>query len=103
MNNQEFKKMLISISYKFSLEIMKFIDSFEKKDFSLTTITKQIIRSATSIGANIIEAQDSSSKKDFTNFIAGGKTFKRSSRIVKDFRLSNFIIKRQKITLNHEL
>jgi len=70
MENQEFKTMLISRSYRFSLEIMKFIDSFDNKNFSLVIIAKQIIRSATSIGANIIEAQASSSRKDFTNFIS---------------------------------
>jgi len=71
-SNQEFKKMLINRAYRFSLETMKFIDTFEKKDFSLVIIAKQIIRSATSIGANIIEAQASASKKDFTNFMNHG-------------------------------
>ena len=33
-------------------------------------ISKQLLRSATSIGANIIEAQAGSSKKDFTNFFS---------------------------------
>ncbi len=33
-------------------------------------IYKQLIRSATSIGANIIEAQAGSSRKDFTNFFS---------------------------------
>lgn len=61
--------MLINRSYKFSLDIMNFIDSFDKKNLSLNIIARQIIRSATSIGANIVEAQSSSSKKDFTNFI----------------------------------
>ncbi|MBI4652841.1 four helix bundle protein [Candidatus Kuenenbacteria bacterium] len=69
MNNQEFKQMLINRSFKFSLEIMKFIDLFNQKTFSLNVIAKQLIRSATSIGANIVEAQASSSKKDFINFI----------------------------------
>ncbi len=70
MDNQEFKKMLINRAYRFSLETMKFIDSLDKKVFSLNIIAKQMIRSATSIGANIIEAQASSSKKDFTNFMS---------------------------------
>ncbi|MFA6437501.1 MAG: four helix bundle protein [Candidatus Paceibacterota bacterium] len=69
MENKSYKEMLIKRSYKFSLEIIKFIDTFTRKDFSLEIIARQLIRSATSIGANIIEAQASSSKKDFTNFI----------------------------------
>jgi len=69
MENKSYKEMLIRRSYKFSLEIIKLIDTFTRKDFSLEIIARQLIRSATSIGANIIEAQASSSKKDFTNFI----------------------------------
>lgn len=39
-------------------------------DTSTAIIAKQLLRSATSIGANIIEAQASSSKRDFTNFFS---------------------------------
>jgi len=35
---------------------------------STRVIAKQLLRAATSIGANIIEAQASPSRKDFTNF-----------------------------------
>ena len=70
MANQEFKIMLINKSYNFSLEMMNFIDTFSQKDLSIQILSKQIIRSATSIGANIIEAQAASSKKDFTNFMS---------------------------------
>jgi four helix bundle protein len=37
---------------------------------STQVIAKQLLRSASSIGANIIEAQASSSRKDFTNFFS---------------------------------
>jgi len=69
MSNEDFKRELIRRSYRFSLEIMSFIDIFPKREFSLEILAKQLLRSATSIGANIIEAQASSSKKDFINFI----------------------------------
>lgn len=55
-------------AYLYALEIIKFIDSLDKKDLSVQVIAKQLLRSATSIGANIIEAQAGSSKKDFTKF-----------------------------------
>ena len=55
-------------SYIFAIKIIKFIDTLNTKDYSVQAITKQLIRSATSIGANIVEAQAGSSKKDFTNF-----------------------------------
>jgi four helix bundle protein len=48
---------------------MKFLDQLPKNDLSCQVIGKQLLRSATSIGANIVEAQAASSKKDFTNFL----------------------------------
>lgn len=57
-------------AYFYALAIIKFIDSLDKKDFSTNVISKQLLRSATSIGANIIEAQAGSTKKDFTNFFS---------------------------------
>ena len=67
-NNPKQKINLKYRAYVFALDIIKFIDETDKKDFVTQVITKQLIRSATSIGANIIEAQSGSTKKDFTNF-----------------------------------
>ncbi|OGD33500.1 hypothetical protein A2608_01200 [Candidatus Azambacteria bacterium RIFOXYD1_FULL_44_10] len=69
-NSLEPKADLKKRAYIYALEIIKFIDSLDKKDFSINIIAKQLLRSATSIGANIIEAQAGSTKKDFTNFFA---------------------------------
>lgn len=69
MKNEEFKKELIRRAYRYSLDILKFIDTLDKKDFSTQVLAKQLLRSATSIGANIIEAQAASSKRDFINFL----------------------------------
>lgn len=69
MNNQEYRQQLIGRAYRFSLAIMKFVDTFPLKELSLKVIAHQVLRSAMSIGANIIEAQASSSKKDFINFL----------------------------------
>ena len=52
----------------YALDVIKFIDGLNKNDFTVQIIVKQLLRSATSIGANIIEAQAGSTKKDFTNF-----------------------------------
>jgi len=70
MSNEDFKRKLIRRAYQYSLEIIKFIDTLDKKDFSQEILAKQLLRSATSIGANIIEAQAASSKRDFTNFLS---------------------------------
>jgi len=55
-------------AYLFALKIIKFVEKLPK-DMATQIIVKQLIRSATSIGANIIEAQASSSRKDFKNFL----------------------------------
>ena len=65
--NSKFKIKLKDRSYSYSVRIIEFLDALPK-DTSTEVIKNQLLRSATSIGANIIEAQASSSKKDFTNF-----------------------------------
>ncbi len=66
--NSKLKVEIKHRAYVYALAIMKFIDTLDKRDYSVQVISKQLLRSATSIGANIIEAQAGSSKKDFTNF-----------------------------------
>ena len=56
-------------AYKYSIEIIEFLDTLGK-DLSSEVIIKQLLRSATSVGANIVEAQAASSKKDFAKFFA---------------------------------
>ena len=55
-------------AYWYALEVIRFLDKLPKNDLSCQVISKQLIRSSTSIGANIIEAHASSFKKEFTNF-----------------------------------
>lgn len=69
-NNSKLKIDLKSRAYLYALDIIKFIDTLDKRDFSIQILSKQLLRSATSVGANIIEAQAGSSKKDFTNFFS---------------------------------
>lgn len=56
-------------AYNFAKNIIALLDQ-TPKDYVTQTLGKQLIRSATSIGANIIEAHAASSKKDFTNFLS---------------------------------
>jgi len=64
---QNLKTDLKKRTYIFALDVIKFIDELQK-DRTCDVISKQLLRSASSIGANIIEVQASSSKKDFANF-----------------------------------
>ncbi|MCK9497755.1 MAG: four helix bundle protein [Candidatus Colwellbacteria bacterium] len=53
--------------YNFSIKIIKFLDNLPNKRV-YWIISDQLLRSATSIGANIIEAKSSLSKRDFIKF-----------------------------------
>jgi four helix bundle protein len=55
-------------TYRFALDIIKLVDSLPAGRTSML-IGDQLLRSGTSIGANIIEAQAGSSRKDFRNFL----------------------------------
>ncbi len=55
--------------YKYSIDVIEFLDALPK-DASTSVIANQLLRSATSVGANIVEAKGASSKKDFTNFFS---------------------------------
>jgi four helix bundle protein len=67
-SNSETKSTLKTRSYKYALDIIAFINTLNQHDLSVLVISKQLLRSATSVGANIIEAQAASSKRDFTRF-----------------------------------
>ena len=53
---------------KFSKEIIRFLKEV-KPNYINQSIISQLVRSATSVGANYSEANAASSKKDFTNKI----------------------------------
>jgi four helix bundle protein len=55
---------VVEKSYKFSLEIIKICLNLPKNSAGYA-ISNQLIRSGTSIGANIEEAQDAMSRADF--------------------------------------
>ncbi len=55
-------------AFYFSLAIIRFIESLKHKQVSIRIIFEQLIRSVTSIGANIVEAKSSSSKREFLNY-----------------------------------
>jgi len=54
-------------TYFFSIKVIKFLATLpDNKIYQI--ITAQLLRAVTSIGANIIEAKSSSSKRDFIKF-----------------------------------
>lgn len=69
MENAEYRDKLIQRAKQFSLDVLRATRNVSRSDFSTQIMARQLIRSATSIGANIVEAQAASSRKDFTNFL----------------------------------
>lgn len=66
--NQEFKRQLITRAFVLARKTIRLVGKFPNNR-TTWVITDQLLRAVTSIGANIIEAQAASSRKDFTNFL----------------------------------
>lgn len=80
-------------SYEFSLEIVRFSRRMCQNEPACYPIRNQLIRSGTSVGANVAEAKSGRSRKDFGNFLnhalksANETTF--WLRIIKDSEICN--------------
>ncbi len=62
--NDEFKNNpVVNLSFSFSLEILKYCEQLDKS--GRYVVSKQLLRSGISIGANIKEAQNAESNADF--------------------------------------
>lgn len=59
------KERLVELSFRFSLRIIKLSEHLESS--RKYVLARQVLRSGTSIGANITEAQQAESRKDFTH------------------------------------
>ncbi len=66
-DKEKFKKEFKNRVYQFTLRLIEFVDKLPKSA-GAQIIGGQLLGSGTSIGANYVEAQAASSKKDFTNF-----------------------------------
>jgi len=69
-NQNQTKNSKLEVKYRafyLSIDVIKFIENLEYKQ-SIKIISDQLIRSITSVGANIVEAKSSSSKKEFLNY-----------------------------------
>jgi len=67
MQNAKFKEEFIKRLIRFSIRILRFAEKVRKERI-LWSIVDQLIRSATSVGANVVEAKSSSSKKDYIHY-----------------------------------
>ena len=68
MTTQNSNKDLKVRAYWFSVSVIQFIEFCSSDRKIYYSLTDQLIRSSTSIGANVVEAKSASSKKDFIRF-----------------------------------
>jgi four helix bundle protein len=85
MENSDFKEMLIKRAKSFSLGVLRYADTLPSDRPGIPILTKQVIRSATSVGANIVEAQGSPTERDFSHFL--GHALKSANETVYWFDL----------------
>ena len=63
-DNDRYKEnVILKLSFEFAIDVVKYSEELDK--LRKFTFSKQIIRSGTSIGANVKEAQNAESKADF--------------------------------------
>lgn len=66
-HNSNVKSNIRLRAYQFSLLVIEFVGNFPNKRI-FWVIEDQLLRSATSIGANVVEAKSSSSKREFVKY-----------------------------------
>ena len=63
MQGNKEKNLIVELTFDFALKIIKYIEKLEKDRKYI--IARQLLKSGTSIGANVREAQNAESKADF--------------------------------------
>lgn len=67
-DKEKFKKEFRQRIHRFIIRLIRFVESLPKNDPVCRIIGDQLVRSGTSLGANYVEAQAASSKRDFVIF-----------------------------------
>lgn len=100
--NEGKDNIIVKKSYSFALDIIGLYKTLveNKKEFVLS---KQMLRSGTSIGANIHEAVASESKKDFIHKLGiAGKVVRETGYWLNLLKDSDYITKENFIQLNKD-
>ncbi len=59
------ENLIVKLTFEFALDIIKFAEELENQ--RKYVVAKQLLKSGTSIGANVREAQNAESKNDFVH------------------------------------
>ncbi|TSA28964.1 MAG: four helix bundle protein, partial [Ignavibacteriales bacterium] len=65
--NYEYGNPILEKSFRFGVRVVKFYLMRIKEEYQIKDLLRQLLRSGTSIGANVAESQEAASKKDFIN------------------------------------
>jgi len=88
-----YSSILYQKAFGFSIRIIKLYKYLLQKDKSYEPLYKQLLRSGTSIGANVSEAQSAPTKKDFINKLSISLKEARESeywiRLLKETKIIN--------------
>ncbi|MDI6778231.1 MAG: four helix bundle protein [Patescibacteria group bacterium] len=91
-DNEKFKNEFKKRLYNFVLRLIKLIRKVPK-DIVFEIIIKQLLRSATSVLANYIEATSASSRRDFINFFTHSLKSANESKVwltlLRDLKVGN--------------
>lgn len=62
-NNKSEPNLIVNLSFQFALKVIVYVEQLESKHKYI--VARQLLRSGTSIGANVREAQNGESRNDF--------------------------------------
>lgn len=65
MQTNKDKNLIVDLTFEFALKIIKYVEELES--MRKYVIANQLLKSGTSIGANVREAQNAESKNDFVH------------------------------------
>lgn len=99
----KYRNTVLEKSFEFSVRIVKFY-LLVSKNYQIQSLTKQLLKSGTSIGANLSEAQEAVSKKDFLNKLSISlKEARETEYWLKLFKETDLISQKEFISLNNDL
>ena len=65
MQTNKEKNLIVELTFGFAIRVIKYVEELERRKKFI--IARQLLKSGTSIGANVREAQNTESKIDFVH------------------------------------
>lgn len=99
----KYGNVVLEKSFKFSVRIIKLYEYLISKNRNFEPLLKQLLRSGTSIGANISEAQSAFTKKDFINKLGISlKEARESEYWIKLLTVTNHLDLKESVSIQQD-